>query len=74
LAGVLALLILSSCQQPPAESDGHKITKTEKVNGKKVNTLESTDKDLDEVRAEAAEMKKTTDTVVFTPDEQKAKK
>jgi thiamine biosynthesis lipoprotein ApbE len=72
--GVVACLFLTACQQPPAEVDGHKVTKTKRVNGKDVNMLGSTDKDLDEVRAEAKEMKKTSDTVVFTPEEQQAGK
>ena len=68
------LLALTACQQPPAEIDGHKVTKTKRVNGKDVNMLESTDKDLEQVREEAKEMKKSTDKVVFTPGEQQTGK
>jgi hypothetical protein len=66
----LSLLVLSACQQP-ADVDGHKVTRTQKVDGKDVNMLESNDKDLEEVRQEAKEMKKSADPVVFTPAEQK---
>ena len=68
------LVLLSACQQAPAEVDGHKVTKTQRIKGKEVNFLQSTDDDLAAVRLEAAEMKKTTDGTVFTPEEQKEHK
>jgi len=71
LAAAGLALAVTGCQQAPAEVEGHKVTKTEKVKGKEVNFLQSTDDDLEKVRLEAAEMKKSADNVVFTPDDQK---
>jgi hypothetical protein len=72
--GVPAALGLTACQQRPADVDGHKVKKTEIVNGVRVNVLEPNDKDREVMRKEANDMKKSANGVTFTPAEQQGGK
>ncbi|HVU19026.1 MAG TPA: hypothetical protein VHD32_19125 [Candidatus Didemnitutus sp.] len=74
LSLAMALWLVSGCQEPPTQVDGHDVTETKRVNGKTVHILKADDRDKQQTIEEAQEMKKSSDQVQFTPEEQAAHK